>query len=127
MKLKQKLLILTKVYGTTCVYCRVVNANDIDYIVPLQHLKHSRKLNKRGSRKNRRELPVIPNNYLGNLLPVCSSCKRKRYPLTIYSYLNDTQLRSIDDSRLEAGLLLISQCDNQSNFLKKMTKASIVN
>lgn len=127
MKLKQKLSILTKVYGTTCVYCRMVDANDIDYIVPLQHLKHSRKLNKRGSRKNRRELPIIPNNYPGNLLPVCSSCKRKRYPLTIYSYLNDTQLRNIDDLRQEAGLLLISQCDNQSNFLKKLAKASIIN
>ncbi len=122
MKLDQKLARLIELYGTKCVYCRTLRANDIDYIVPLQHLKHSRKLNKRGSRKNRRELPIIANNYLGNLLPVCSDCKVKRYQLSIYSFLNDTQLQNIDNSRQDAGLLLISQCKNQSSFLKSIAK-----
>jgi hypothetical protein len=127
MKLEQKLAKLTEIYGVSCVYCRTVDANDIDYIVPLQHLKHSRKLNKRGNRKNRRELPIIPNNYIGNLLPVCSNCKAKRYQLTIYSYLNDDQLRNIDNSRQEAGFLLISQYDSQSSFLKCIAKTLTAN
>ncbi|HRG61622.1 MAG TPA: hypothetical protein PLP75_01245 [Burkholderiales bacterium] len=127
MNLEQKLARLTDLYGSTCVYCRVVKANDIDYIVPLQHLKHSRKLNKRASRKNRRDLPIIANNYLGNLLPVCSGCKVKRYQLSIYSYLNDVQLRKIDNSRQEAGFLLISQCNNQSSFLKCIAKTLTTN
>lgn len=125
MKLKQKLAQLTELYGNKCVYCRICDSNEIDYIVPLQHLKHSRKLNKRGSRKNRRELPIVINNYLGNLLPVCSDCKLKRYQLSLYNYLNHTQLQTIDNSRQEAGLLMISQCKNQSSFLKALAKTFI--
>lgn len=125
MKLEQKLARLTELYGNKCVYCHICDSNEIDYIVPLQHLKHSRKLNKRGSRKNRRELPIVINNYLGNLLPVCNDCKVKRYQLSIYNYLNHNQLQTIDNSRQEAGLLMISQFKNQSSFLKALAKTFI--
>ena len=103
---------LKAIYGELCIICQTNLATELYFIIPQANLKHARKLNKRGNRSKRAMRPVVANNSLDNLLPVCQSCKIKDQRSAYLSISQGDRMR-IDALRAQQGFTLIHSCSCQ--------------
>jgi hypothetical protein len=109
-----------RIYGSTCIFCKKNKVNALLNIVPHNCLRQLRRINKRKTRKNYRELSVFSSWNIENLLVACHPCRDKIQNKGVYQSLNITVLAKLDEIRLSHGFLPLLSVANQRDFRFKL-------
>lgn len=108
------------IYGSTCIFCKENKANALLTIVPHNCLRQLRRINKRKTRKNFRELSVFSSWNIENLLVACHPCRDKIQNKGVYQSLDITVLAKLDEIRLSHGFLPLLNVASQRDFRFKL-------
>lgn len=123
---KSKLLAdMQAIYGIDCIICQQQKSTILLPIISHESLRAIRRMNKRKSRQNFRQLPVFSTWHQENLLSVCNNCYNCWVKRNVFKIEPQLLLR-IDNIRLQHGFILLHDASCLHRFrtilFEKLTK-----